>query len=157
MDESCLWERVYVVHSSISETKPKECEMAFAQFGVSHSHTIFYFIFTVLLESFSLPGTFEWCKFITRTTFFELKRTRRTNELEYNRAGTERERERTKEHHAWQCAIQCDCGFLFAANKIHYSHILCVIFIECVWPPQLLSFNFVTEPEMSVLTQSVTK
>lgn len=94
MDESCLWERVYAVHSSISETKPKECEMALAQFGVSHSHTIFYFIFTVLLESFSLPGTFEWCKFITRTTFFELKRTHRTNELEYNSAGTERERER---------------------------------------------------------------
>lgn len=32
--------------------------------------------------------------------------------------------------------------FLFAANKTHYSHILCVIFIECVWAPQLLSFNF---------------
>lgn len=136
----------------IFESQPKECEMAFCIVS-SVSWAIFYFIFSV-----SRLKKLQFCKYYFNVELNSCftQHDVRAAEAHEIRCKTERESTRGQRvcgesqrnyimHGLY--AIQCDCGFLFAANKTHYSHILCVIFIECVCVPQLLSFNFQPNPK----------
>lgn len=97
------------------------------------NHRVAYFgciVFELSLFHVSLPTFFiRGARFVSETLWFFVSGASKANERDTTK-NWKQERVFFIMHGS---AIQCDCGFLFAANKTHYSHILCVIFIECVW------------------------